>query len=642
MSSILGGLSYIAKKQLDGGGFRSYRLGEPGVQRPKSYRTTFIPSLIALALADVEGSEAIKEKIAHFLLAERSEGWSWNYWDRASSSMITMPYPDDLDDTFLALAALWKYDSKLFTPTILAHIAHLLFATETQTGGPYSSWLVDNRVEAVWRDVDVVVNGNIASFLALQDISLPHLESLVENAITQRELSSPYYPPLLPAAYFTAKWYKGEHIEELQSMILERCKVGTWGTPHQTAMAVSALLHVGYPAIKLREAIDYLANTQRADGSWPPGPICVDTVRTGEVTVYFTGAASLTTALCIEALTLYEKVTLAREASVGKTLAAKRQYELVVSEAKATIEAIEEAELRVSSLIVLDEIVAQDSDKQIIMLPWLIARAAGVKVGKKTLHNLALTSLWGWMTYTTYDDFLDNEGNPRLLPGAILANRQLLETLWVTLRANKAFQREVAMIMNRLDGANAWEVSHCRGIVEGNVFSINALPNYGNYWQLADRSLGHTIAGIGVLYAAGVKQSSPRMVGLKDFFLHYLIARQLNDDAHDWEEDLTKCHVNAVATLILAQWLKMTGRSAKEGIDLKKDIKALRLIMWESVIDEVCEEIRWHINAAREVLVTPESQLDATQLQPLLTPLEIAVGKALTSRDQAVEFIASL
>ncbi len=637
--STKGGLEYIQQHQQAGGGFQSYRLDEPKVKRAKSYQTTFVPSLIALALDDVGGSEPIKDKIATFLMAQKSPAWSWNYWDRSSPLMSTLPYPDDLDDTFLALSALMQHDPKQLDPTAMAEIANLLFATESKTGGPYRTWLVDKTPDDVWRDVDLVVNINIGYFLSLQDVSLPHVDALVAKAIKQGKIESPYYPPLLPAVYFLARWYNGDQLDKLCQLVLGRQILGAWESPHVAALAISSLLRLGYSADKLEADVRYVRESQASNGSWPAGPTCVDTIRSNETKKYFTGAATLTTALCLEALNLYDQA-LAPKQTKQSPRPLEREYKAVVDEVKNSINNLAEPNLIANTNEVLEKILARDTDKQIVILPWVVQGAAGVKTNEKTLHNLAIASLWGWMAYTVYDDFLDDEGDPKQLPSAIVANRSLLVTLRATLADNAAFHGEIAMIMNRLDGANAWEVNHCRGRIEDGRLYIDTLPDYGDYSQLADRSLGHTIAGLGVLYAAGDVSDAPRMVALRTFFRHYLIARQLNDDAHDFEQDLMLGHVNAVAVFVLQKW--MTKHALKSGIHLHKDMKALRLIMWEDVIDVVCGTIQDHLDAAHDILNDPAVGLDQKYLQPLLTPLEEATAKALAGRDEAQKFISSL
>lgn len=637
MNALLGGLGYIAKSQLIGGGFQSYRLENPGAYHSKRYRTTFVPSLVALALADVPGANEIRERVARFLIDQKSNEWSWNYWDRASAAAATMPCPDDLDDTFLALAALWRTDQKLFRPNVMAYIANMLFATEKQPGGPYRTWLVNEEAEPVWHDIDPLVNSNVAFFLKLQGIELPALVALIENAIESDMLSSQYYPAHQPAAYFISRWYKGEHAIRLQEQLLAMRVGEAWTTPHETALAVSTLLRFDYPVQEVKGAIDYLLASQRSNGSWEAGPICYDAARTGEVTQFGMGSASLTTALCIEALHLYE--TLSTHATLKKVR--MPEYEKVVSEIHSVIKQLHQSDLRRRTRMAFNLQLEGDADRQIVMLPWLIAKAFNVKPNEQLFRQLARVSAWGWMAYTIFDDFLDNEGDPAVLPSAITAHRHLILTLNDTLPGDAGFQVEVRDILNQLDGANAWEVSHCRGALEANRFLIARLPDYGDYWQLADRSLGHTIAGLGVLYGSRLRSNAPQIIQYKKFFHHYLIARQLNDDAHDWEEDLAKGHVNVVGVKILKRWMA-SGHRLKDGIDLQNDKKALRLIMWEVVIDEVCRDIDKHVSLAKKALEHPDLNVDSELLCNIMKPLEEASRRALETRDEAVEFISSL
>jgi hypothetical protein len=627
--SVRGGVEYIAKQQLADGGFLAYQVGHSA----KHFRTTFVPSLIALALHEVRGTQAIQTKIAQFLLAQKSSDWSWNYWDRTSTDMQKRPCPDDLDDTFVALSHLWRHDKTLFTPELMAKIVSLLFVTEVEEGGPYVTWITDGTGDKVWRDIDVIVNGNVASFLALQDVSLPRLEAIVEKAIDDKHLSTPYYPGTLPGAYLLARWYKGAKTTQLQNLILELQYGDRWGSAHETALAVSALVRLGYSPKKLRGAIHYLTDAQKPDGSWECGVMyIVDTEH---------GAPALTTALCLEALSLHKKADRALPKNVVRQPKDQR-YEAVVARVKDTISTLNQRDLEEQTMRLLTDIVKQDTDKQIVMLPWLVKGVVGVDIPEKTLHNLAAVSLWGWMAYTTFDDFLDNEGDPKLLPSAVFAQRQVLATLANTLVAHQGFHHKANATLDQIDGANAWEVTHCRGYFKRGRLYINELPDYGRLDQLADRSLGHTIAGIGVLYAAGQDVVAHYESSLLDFFRHYLIARQLNDDAHDWEEDLLRGHINSTATLILKQWLKTKGHSLAKGVDLKRSADTLRLIMWEDVIEEVCGLIDDHIQLARRALNQPNSTLDMSRLLQLLEPLERATQETRTARKQALEFITQL
>ena len=625
-----GGLAYIRRRQRPDGGFAAYEIKRP----TKRYRTTFVTSLIGLALQEVEESDPIRERLATFLLTQKSSDWAWNYWDRDSIHARQMPYPDDLDDTFLALTYLWHQDSTLFTPEVMAHIANLLFVTEIQPGGPYVTWVADETADHVWRDVDPIVNGNIASFLAIQGVELPGIEELVETAIKSDTLTSPYYPNLLPGAYLTARWYKGVQRDKLRDMILAGRKgVLEWGTAHETALAVCALLRLDYPAEELETAIEYIRKSQHSNGSWEMGSMYIVDVEYG--------SPALTTALCLEALALYHKADF-RDGEPSLQQEQDPAYEAVISEVQSTIASLSQPELAQYASLLLQRILAQDGDRQIVLLSRLVQRVVGKNVDEGVLHSLAIISVWGWMAYTAFDDFLDDEGDSRILPSAVFAHRYMMANITTTLPRVSAFTAEVMDILGRIDGANAWEVGHCRGMITGNVLTINELPDYENFWQLADRSLGHAIAAVGVLYAAGYTSASSEMTALRDFFRHYLIARQLNDDAHDWQDDLRRGHVNAVAVLVLQKWCDGSkNRSFTKGIDLKRHGDRLRLIMWEEVISNVCGIIEQEIEQARRA-VRGVPTLDGELLCVLLNPLERATKDALQARDDALEFIAKL
>jgi len=89
------------------------------------------------ALEETPKVKTIKQKAAKFLLSQKSKHWSFNYWVRNSQEAKKLPYPDDLDDTFCALSALFQYDPNLINGSAMAKIITLLTAMEKKEGGPY-------------------------------------------------------------------------------------------------------------------------------------------------------------------------------------------------------------------------------------------------------------------------------------------------------------------------------------------------------------------------------------------------------------------------------------------------------------------------------------------------------------------------
>jgi prenyltransferase beta subunit len=175
------GLQYIANNQLKNGGFNSWSSSESDFKSHKLYKTTFIASTILGCLSGFKNSNAksIRERLFQYLLTQKTDNWSFNYWDNTSKQYATHPYPDDLDDTFCALAALHQHDEHVLSPDALALITHLLIACEKEVGGPYKTWLVSDSAPHVWQDIDLAVKANIAHFLSLKNIKLKNLNRFI-------------------------------------------------------------------------------------------------------------------------------------------------------------------------------------------------------------------------------------------------------------------------------------------------------------------------------------------------------------------------------------------------------------------------------------------------------------------------------
>jgi hypothetical protein len=142
--AIVEAAAFLKSAQEDDGGFTSWSSFDPNFQSVISYKTTFFPSLILGAIGPCVEQEFddIKQRIVNFLLAQRSQQWTFNYWQKESLEYEQLPYPDDLDDTFCALSSMYKFDPGLITGEALAAAINVLTAQEVKPGGPYRTWLV--------------------------------------------------------------------------------------------------------------------------------------------------------------------------------------------------------------------------------------------------------------------------------------------------------------------------------------------------------------------------------------------------------------------------------------------------------------------------------------------------------------------
>lgn len=306
---LTSGLKILSSRQQKDGSFLSFSSPtQNNFSGAKKYNSVFPASLILSCLSKIENPEAekIKKKAAKFLLSQKSDFYSFNYWKRGSGESKKLPYPDDLDDTFCALMALYLLDKNLLDGEALAKIVALLTSVEEKEGGPYRTWLVNNSADNVWKDIDLAVNSNVAYFLSLLEVDLPNLEKMAEEAICNKKFISPYYPSIYPIIYFISRFYRGKKKGELLKFILSKQKNGRWENPLYTALAVSSLLNLGIEEeLEIKQAIEYLVQFQKS-GAWKPYAFCIDPAINRKT--YYAGSAELTTAFCMEAINKYDKM----------------------------------------------------------------------------------------------------------------------------------------------------------------------------------------------------------------------------------------------------------------------------------------------------------------------------------------------
>lgn len=633
-------LRFLQACQQEDGSFIHYSSCTPNdFHSSRPYSSTFFTSVILHALRnlpDSPGLAALRKKGSNFLLDQKSQNWSFNYWNRNSPEYKRLPYPDDLDDTFYALAALHHTAPGSIDGRVLAHMVSQLAMAEVQVGGPYRTWLISKEAPVVWQDVDVAVNSTIASFLALQGITLPSLIALVENAITAGEITSPYYPTAYPILYSLSGWYTGELQQELARHIRKlRRPEGDWGTPMDTALSITALCNLKQATRdELSPALAYLEASQE-QGVWPAQAFCLDPA-IAKVS-HFAGSETLTTALCLEALHAAAEYQLASD--ISPSLAHQNTEDAAVWKRIQTRLYAAPPSLAAEATPILDYIRQRDIHHEISSLPkWTLACLTPSHANKVDLSlciRLGAANIYGWLAYTIYDDFLDNEGKVPLLPVANLALRELTDELGQALPKKSGFPVLFREVLDRLEAANHWEVTTCRFSYHPTTL-ISELPQpiFGDLHQLAKRSLGHALSSAAILVAAGYPITSPEVTGILTFFTHYLIARQLNDDAHDWEEDIRKGRLNAVSALLLEQ-----ARPHLGGQSLEQAMNQLRLHFWETTIQEIGEIIFTHLEAATSALKSNPAIADPDPLLRILAPIHSATTKAVTEQRRTMEFI---
>lgn len=253
---------------------------------------------------------------------------------------------------------------------------------------------------------------------------------------------------------------------------------------------------------------------------------------------------------------------------------------------------------------------------------------------KKVAAELGVANFYTWMAYTVYDDFLDEEGTPALLPVANVAHRASVRRYQSVLRRNKLDPALIDAYFDRMDAANAWEATNCRFSVEDGMITIDTIPAYKDRRILAERAIAHIIGPL-VIARMGNVMSTIEMNRLEEGLSHYLIARQLNDDLHDWMEDLGRGHITAVVAALLR------GCNIRSGTyPLSEVQERLKEHFWRSGLETLSGIALQHIARARGSLTaTGMLPKESDFITNILDPIERSARAGLERHHEQKQFL---
>ena len=108
----------------------------------------------------------------------------------------------------------------------------------------------------------------------------------------------------------------------------------------------------------------------------------------------------------------------------------------------------------------------------------------------------------------------------------------------------------------------------------------------------------------------------------------------MDDEAHDWEEDLKAGRINAAVSILL--------QKAKEkdvSFFSENDMDYLRKLFWYEVMPIICENMILFLKRAEEALERMEIISDKFVLKNLLERIERSAQKSIKERGEAVSFV---
>lgn len=498
----------------------------------------------------------------------------------------------DLLEVFLVLEALWKYDPSRVSGENLAYTLQRLVRSEVQVGGPYAS---ANSV------IDITANLQIASFVQMVAKPLPGLDAFFNQVIATGHFEDRPY-----TLYLLTKLYDHPEVTRL----VTSCQLET---PAYRAIALTTIKH---HTSTLRQELLAVCSYQQPTGFWP-----AEVLLNGRLE-----SRVATTALIVKFLMICQSDPNPVKISSGL----KQRHQLVAKTAKQLFNTHAEP-LRQSALAAVDKICNVERTFEITLLSYFFARALKhpTNLSDQQFVLLGAANVCTWVAYTIYDDFLDDEGVPSQLPVANVTMRTSLDCFRAVFPRQHAFERYVANVFTEMDEANAWEVNNCRFTIQGNTITIDQLPRYGRQGVLAARSFAHALGPMAILIKH-TKSTLQQTHYIESAFRHYLIARQLSDDLHDWIDDIEGGQASYVVIAILRD-MHLQGGS----YNLPDLLSSMQKQFRRTTMPHVCLLALRHANKAKQNFIKSELLQASNSIYTLLDELESSLRRSLDQHTKA-------
>lgn len=436
--------------------------------------------------------------------------------------------PDDLDDTAFAIQALLANDRE-----IDSHIILKIIQLETQEGGPYRTWYLPNKPEyQKWLDTDPVVNANLLYALSLMDIELENTRKYLLETLGGSEYSSKYYTSSLIYLLYLSRYVSCSGDKQMREAVvaeLERYKyAGLTDLEKLFHLLICEYLGEKYDIRRLHRIL----KAQQEDGSFSELPFCLD-FSVGEQNT-FAGSKVLSTSLFVELCTL----TIAR---LGEPI----QEEKSVQEKPKTInDELAQLSLRKIEKIIGDQF--QEIPKELLPLKeelksLSIPIGVGVDLFPKApleslqpLADLGAALYFGWMSFTFLDDLIDGQAEEYYAP---VAAKLLLKHLYL--------MREIVKDPNLMKKYEA-SIEQCLAHYSLEAKELRFIPedlqekasHNTNYDYISSRMAPFATALSFIPSLLGLEGVARISESIYKIAMHGMVIDQLNDDSHDWQEDL--------------------------------------------------------------------------------------------------------
>lgn len=502
----------------------------------------------------------------------------------------------ELEELFMQVVALRQVDKAFISGKDLAYLTIRLIESEETAGGPY---VTKNKKPTIFGNALIVL------FLKDEEIELSRVIDFLKMNLTKRH---GLLPRQLVFIHFVLAHLQNAELQPLLQKIFKQLNVRDLERFDKALLTAGATVYDYTLTQKLMA--DYLKQAQSID-------------RTSNLNI-FADAAWLAALYAYDQSMNY----------ISQAVSSKQKL------AESLYGGISSANLPENMQSILNDVAykiqAADSNYEIALLPYYFLNSihkSPTRRQKQAAKLFGIANIYCWMAYTIYDDFIDDEGKAFDLPVANIAMRQSLSTYLKTLSSHQ-FKALVYKSYDAMDSANSWELKNCRAVIDGDSISIPQNPDYKNLRVLSERASGHVIGvrGCGLL----LNFTNSQMDQLELALHHFLIARQLNDDIHDWREDFFKGHLTYVVSTLLKN------NAIKPGVYSLSNLTAnLEEYFWNTGHPLFCRKITYHVRRALKLLGQIEFITPTNDFTKLIQSIEESALKGLAVQQNQKEFLAA-
>lgn len=579
-------------------------------------KQTLFPIILilnSLNSCSFQQARSLKKSIANLLVQEKSSNQLFNYWFRNSVNYVKEPYPDDLDDSFCAWSALINFNRYLLEDGVLLQLSKILVLNQQQTTGPYFTWFVNKNDLTKWKNLDLVVNINIARFLATLRVSIKGLNDFIDEKIGNNEFSSVFYKDELASLYFLSYFYCGSMKNKVKEKIIFHLKQDF--KDNSVILLFIAAIRFGWKNLLSQKHLRMIDDMLCIDGSIDAFDFYKYKNKITKKDYYANRV--LSTAFYLELISLLD---LAKQKHQKQT---KQEKLCIYIQQKIT--GLYEPKVQETILQKAQTIIFNKQSDLALFLPYELVSSLQNKVLVKDQILLSLTviNLWAWLAYTIYDHFNDLENDAQeTLPIANLAFQMLIREVYL-LPDSKFYLNKIL---------NLFSIMEQNSLKEINVYRFKKDP-----WdqialikgaELANFSYQKSIGQIFSVYFLLKYYQLPERKAILSVLRYLLIVKQMNDDAHDCFKDLSFGQINSANYLLLK--LIATRKDRDELLSSKID--DLKIIYYQQIIPVFSKKILNYIQKTKYLLSKQHLLKKDNFFKLILSNYETIVEKGLQER----------